>query len=86
MSDQVPTQSRHPWRATVRTVFAAGVALLTLLPTIAVVGHVDTVAWVTQVLVVTGAITRILAIPGMNAWLKEYLPGLSAVPRDPEAD
>ncbi|SCL33454.1 hypothetical protein GA0074694_6234, partial [Micromonospora inyonensis] len=31
-----PTQTRHPWRATARTVFAAGVGALTLLPTVAV--------------------------------------------------
>lgn len=73
-----PTQVRHPWRATVRTVFAAVVALLSLLPTIALVGHVDTVAWVSQLLAVAAAITRVLALPGVNDWLRRFVPWLAA--------
>jgi len=80
------TQTKHPWRATARTVAAAGVALLTLLPTIAAVGHLNTVTWVSQLLVVAATVTRVLAIPGVDAWLKQYLPFLSATPRDPETD
>lgn len=76
-----PTQTRHPWRATVRTVFAAGVALLSLLPVIAVTAHVEAVPAVTQVLGVTGAITRVLAIPGVDEWLRRFVPWLAAEPR-----
>jgi len=73
-----PTQVRHPWRATLRTLVAFVVALLSLLPTIAAVGHVDTVAWVVQLLAVAGAVTRILAIPGVNALIQRYVPWLAA--------
>lgn len=75
-----PTQTRHPWRATVRTVAAAGIALLSLLPVVASVAHVDTVPVVAQVLVVSGAVTRVLAIPGVDAWLRRYLPMLASSP------
>jgi len=73
-----PTQVRHPWRATLRSVVAFALALLSLLPTIAAVGHVDTVAWVAQVLAVAAGVTRILAIPGVNALIQRYAPWLAA--------
>lgn len=77
-----PTQTKHPWRATARTLFAAGVGLLTLIPEVATAAHVDATVGVTQVLAVTGAVTRILAIPGVEAWMQQYLPFLSAAPAD----
>jgi hypothetical protein len=74
------TQTRHPWRATARTIFAAGVALLTLLPVIAMTAGVDDVAAVAQVLVVAGAVTRVLALPGVEKFLELYFPWLAASP------
>ena len=74
------TQSRHPWRATARTIFAAGVALLTLLPVIAMTAGVDTVPAVAQVLLVAGAVTRILALPGVEKFMELYIPWLAASP------
>lgn len=79
----VPTQTRHPWRATVRTVLAAGVALLSLLPTVAAVAHLDAVPAVAQVLAVAGAVTRVLALPGVDAWLRRWVPWLAASPAQP---
>lgn len=78
-----PTQSQHPWRATTRTVFAAGVALLTLLPYILGAAHVDTTVWGAQALAVAASVTRVLAVPGVNDFLREYLPWLSADGREP---
>jgi hypothetical protein len=75
-----PTQTRYPWRATLRTVVAAAVSLLSLLPVIAATARVDAVPVVAQVLVVAGTITRILAIPGVDDWLRRYLPFLAASP------
>jgi hypothetical protein len=74
------TQSRHPWRATARTVFAAGVALLTLLPVIAMTAGIDTVPAIAQVLVVAGAVTRVLALPGVERFMELYIPWLAASP------
>jgi hypothetical protein len=76
-----PTQSRHPWRATARTVLAAGAGLLSLLPLIAVTADVDTVPAVAQVLTVAGAITRVLAIPGVDGWLRRWAPILATTPQ-----
>ncbi len=83
LTPTTPTQTRHPWRATARTVIAAGVALLSLLPYVAATAHVDTVPAVAQVLVVTGAITRVLALPAVDRWVRRYLPWLAASPSQP---
>lgn len=80
-----PTQTQHPARATVRTVFAIVVALASLLPYIVAEADIGTMPGVAQVLAVAGAVTRILALPGVEAFLQEYLPWLSAQPRDPDA-
>jgi hypothetical protein len=74
------TQSRHPWRATARTIFAAAVALLTLLPVIAATAGIDTVPAIAQVLLVAGAVTRVLALPGVEKFLELYIPWLAASP------
>ena len=83
MTQPTPTQTQHPWRATVRTAVAGVVALLTVVPFIVVSGHFETVPGVAQLLVVSAAVTRVLAIPAVNAWLTEYLPWLAAAPRQP---
>lgn len=78
-----PTQSRHPWRATLRTIFQAGVALATLAPTVAAVGgldKLDAVPAVGQVLAICALVTRVMAIPGVNDFLRRFLPFLAADP------
>ncbi|MCW6008514.1 hypothetical protein K1W54_28815 [Micromonospora sp. CPCC 205371] len=77
----VSTQSRHPWRATARTVFAAVVGAISLVPTIAVTAGVDTVPAVAQVVTVSAAVTRVLAIPAVDQWLRTYAPWLASAPR-----
>lgn len=82
-----PTQTRHPWRATLRTIFAAGLALASLAPTIAAVGGLDKLTAtpaVAQVLAVCGIITRVMAIPGVNDLLRKVLPFLATDPKAPE--
>ncbi|MEU8264905.1 hypothetical protein AB0C02_30365 [Micromonospora sp. NPDC048999] len=78
-----PTQIRHPWRATVRTLVAAVIALLSLLPTIAIAGGISEVPAVAQVLSVIGAVTRVLTLPGVDGWLRQYLPWLASSPETP---
>ncbi|GAA4714382.1 hypothetical protein [Phytohabitans rumicis] len=75
-----PTQTQHPWRATARTIFAAVVGALTLIPVVAATAGIDTVPAIAQVIVVTTAITRVLALPGVDAWLRTHLPWLAATP------
>ncbi|WP_329104453.1 hypothetical protein OG792_29730 [Micromonospora sp. NBC_01699] len=76
------TQTRHPWRATARTVLAALVGALSLVPTVAATTGLDTVPAVAQLIVVAGVITRILAIPGVDLWLRRFLPWLASAPRN----
>lgn len=82
MTQPTPTQSQHPWRATARTLFAAVVGLLSLLPVIAAAGQLEAVPGVAQLLAVSAAVTRVLAIPGVDAWLRRYLPWLAAQPEE----
>ena len=78
-----PTQTQHPWRATVRTVFATVVALATLLPWLLAGAHLDGTVLGAQAIAVAGAVTRVLALPAVNAFLTEYVPWLAATPRQP---
>lgn len=78
-----PTQTRHPWRATVRTVVAGAVAAIPLLPFLVDYLGVGTVPWVAGTLALLGGLTRFLAMPAVNAWLTKYVPWLAAAPRQP---
>lgn len=78
------TQSKHPHRATVRTVLAAVVALLPLLPAIVDEFHLGAIPAVAAALVIVGTITRVLAMPDVEAWLHEYVPWLAAQPAPPK--
>lgn len=78
----LPTQVRRPWRSVARTVFQFGVALLTLIPFL--VGGVyqdgNYPVVVTQLLVVVGIATRVMALPQVEKFLQDWLPFLSAAP------
>ncbi len=76
------TQTRHPWRAVVRTIVAAVIAGLPVV--VDIVAGLDLGATVVgaQVLLVAGAVTRVLAMPGVEAWLTTYIPWLAAKPRE----
>jgi hypothetical protein len=78
-----PTQTRHPWRAVTRTVVAAipaAIGLLILLPDIARQAGIAQVGWVAGALTVVAAITRVLAMPAVNEFLRRHVPGLAAQP------
>lgn len=76
-----PTQVRHPWRSTLRTLFAAGLGLLSILPVILAGAGLDDTVYGGQILAVTALVTRVLAIPGVDAWLRQYVPWLAAAPK-----
>lgn len=84
--EPTPTQTRHPWRATARTVAAATIGALSLLPTVAVTAGIDTVPAVAQAVTVAAAVTRVLALPAVDAWLRTYVPWLAAAPTPPTGD
>lgn len=75
------TQSAHPWRATVRTIFAAlvGVAAMAAPIYSAITNEAPEAAtgWAAVALGICGAVTRVLALPGVDAWLARFVPWLA---------
>jgi hypothetical protein len=91
MADHVATtQQQHPWRAVARTALAVLVgvgivvpAVVTILTTqLDVYLSAEVKAWLIGAsglaVAVSGAVTRIIAIPAVDAWLKRL--GLSSSP------
>lgn len=81
-----PTQVRHPKQATARTVIAAAIGLLPILPIIAHEFGAESIPWVAGVLTVTGTITRVMALPQVEAWLQTHFPLLAAAPPEKDKD
>lgn len=78
-----PTQTRHPWRATVRTTVALVVSAATVLPYVVAGLHVDAPAVsaiLGQAVAVAAGITRVLALPQVELFLRQWAPWLSAEP------
>lgn len=81
------TQVRHPWRTTARTI-AQGVgtvllsipALYVLAPDILRAAGLEAVPWAVAALGVLGAIARVMAVPGVEQWMRRNFPWLAAKP------
>lgn len=73
-----PTQTRRPWHAVARTVLAAMIGLLPVLPMIAQALEIESIPVVASVLAVTAAVTRVLALPEIETWLRRFAPWLAA--------
>jgi len=74
----VPTQVAHPWRATIRTVIQAAIALAALAPfLIDAIGLDQTLPIVASILAVAAAITRIAALPQVNQFVERFVPWLA---------
>lgn len=79
-----PTQSQYPWRAVLRTVAAAIVSVAAIWGLIVEAAGVDATGPVVALtLAVAGGITRIMAIPQVEVFLKKFAPFLSAEPNTP---
>lgn len=80
--ETVPTQIVRPWRATIRTAFAVIVALAFGAPLIYIAVTQSEPGAATgaaaTVLAVAGAITRVLALPWTEAFLRRFVPWLAA--------
>lgn len=76
------TQTKHPWRTTVRSLFQFIVPLAALAPFIVTAindGNDGAATGLTAgVLAVSGAITRVMALPQVNDFLARWVPWLSA--------
>ena len=76
-----PTQVRRPCQAVLRTIVAETIALATLAPALVdAVGLPRTTGVGLVILTVSGAMTRVLAVPGVDKWLTTRLPWLAADP------
>lgn len=82
------TQTEHPWRATARTIFAAVVAGAALGPAIfeaVAMGNPEgATGYAALALAICGGITRVMALPGVNAFIERFLPFLAAAPKQLE--
>lgn len=75
-----PTQVARPWRATTRTVFQALVALCAMWAVIVEALGLPDWTWVTASLAVTAGVTRVMAIPQVEEFLRDFVPFLAANP------
>lgn len=80
------TQVRRPWRATVRTLFQAVIGFAAMWGIVVEALGLDTEwQWVSASLVATAALTRLMAVPQVEAWLLRFVPFLAAEqPEKPE--
>lgn len=82
-----PTQVRHSWRSTARTIFQAVVGLAVVAPFAYQAATNEEPAQASGLaatgLLIAGAVTRIMAIPGVNSWIEKFLPFLAAQPSPP---
>ena len=87
-----PTQVRRPWRSTARTVFQALIGLAAIAPLIAAgveeaTGYdLEGVPFIVVALGAAAAVTRVMAIPGVESWLRRFLPFLAAAPDPTDSD
>lgn len=76
------TQVAHPWRTVVRTIFQLVLGLAIALPSLVVGLDLPPSAGLTAALGIAAAVTRVMAIPAVDALLRQWLPWLAADPGD----
>lgn len=79
-----PTQVRRPWRSTARTIFQAAVALAVLFPVLVDQTGLQSedFPWLAIPLAVAAAVTRVMALPQVEVFLRQFLPFLAAEPEE----
>lgn len=76
-----PTQVKHPNRASFRTIFQGLIALAAIAPLVLTTAGIPVVGWAAILVAVSGAITRVMALPSVEAFLESYVPVLAAKPK-----
>lgn len=72
------TQTAHPWRATVRTVFAFVVGLAAGWGLIVQAAGLDAgVEWVSGSVAIAAGITRVMALPAVDSLIRQFAPWLA---------
>lgn len=78
----VPTQSKFPWKTVFRTVFQAVVGFAVMAPFLwnAATGQNadEATGWAAVALAICAGVTRVMALPQVNDWLKRFVPFLAA--------
>lgn len=75
------TQTKYPWQTVARTIFQGAIGLCALVPIVVQAASPEgTASGVAAFVVVTGAVTKVMALKSVNDWLNEYLPFLGAGP------
>lgn len=74
------TQEKYPWRATVRTLFQAFLALVAMYGVVAATGGLPSTGFFGGLLGVTAAISRVMQLPAVTDFINTYLPWLAAEP------
>lgn len=75
------TQERHSTRAMLRTAFQMLVALAVLWPILIATLDLPQWAWVGGATAVAAGITRLMAVPEVEQFLRRFFPFLSAAPK-----
>lgn len=79
------SQVRRPWRATARTVFQGAIGALAMLPLVVEASGLDeTAAPVAGAVAISAGVTRVMALPAVELWLRRFVPWLAAEPRPVE--
>lgn len=70
----------HPWRKTARTVLQVALSLAVVLPIVAQTVGLDpeVYPWMAAVLGAAAAFTRVMALPAVEAFLRNFIPWLAA--------
>lgn len=76
------TPVSHPNRRAIRTFVAAAIGMLPLIPELVFGLHLDGTEVGAQVVAVSGTMSRIMALPSVDRWIRRYLPWLAATPVD----
>lgn len=80
-----PTQVRRPWRATVRTLFAALIGFAPIAaPAYQAATNQDpalATGWMGTGLAIAGGVTRVMAMASVNEFFKSFLPFLAPEPK-----
>jgi hypothetical protein len=78
-----PTQVRRPWRTVARSAFQFIVALAVLFPIVVdrTGLQVEDWPWLAVPLGVAAFITRVMAVPQVETFLRRFLPFLAAAPK-----
>lgn len=75
---RLPTQSLRPWRAVIRTLIVAMIALIPIIQSAAVELGINEIPWIAGTLVFMAALQRALAVPAVEIFLQRYAPWLAA--------